>query len=384
MQLRHRDNVAFTVVVWSLVGFGALGVLLVLALAGAPGTLLLATGLAALPVGPVVATYLWLDRYEPEPKRLLVGGLLWGAFVATSASILIGGVGGIVAQFDARTSSVLVAPVSEEVTKGLFLILLLWWRRAELDGVLDGIVYAGMVGVGFAFTENILYLAAAYNGADGFGPGGAGALTTTFVLRCVLSPFAHPFFTAFTGIGVGLAVSSRSVGVRLTAPLVGLAVAIGWHALWNASGTLPVGFFGTYALLMLPAFLLLVAASVWCRSTERRVLTAALNDAAQRGLMPASDIDWIADLRLRRHLRREARRGGGVQIERAVREYQEAAVELGFLHHRVLRGTAPDDFVARGQVHLRRMVAARPLVPLPQPATQNPSRTSSPLSPHRW
>jgi RsiW-degrading membrane proteinase PrsW (M82 family) len=31
---------------------------------------------------------------------------------------------------------------------------------AELDGVLDGIVYAGMVGIGFAFTENILYLAA--------------------------------------------------------------------------------------------------------------------------------------------------------------------------------------------------------------------------------
>ena len=52
------------------------------------------------------------------------------------------------------------APVTEEASKGLFLLLLLWWRRAELDGVLDGIVYAGMVGIGFAFTENILYLAA--------------------------------------------------------------------------------------------------------------------------------------------------------------------------------------------------------------------------------
>ena len=49
-------------------------------------------------------------------------------------------------------------------------MLLLWWRRAELDGVLDGIVYAGMVGIGFAFTENILYLAAAYNGTDGTRP----------------------------------------------------------------------------------------------------------------------------------------------------------------------------------------------------------------------
>ena len=65
----------------------------------------------------------------------------------------------------------IVAPLTEEASKGLFLFLLLWWRRAELDGVLDGIVYAGMVGIGFAFTENILYLAAAYNGTDGVGPG---------------------------------------------------------------------------------------------------------------------------------------------------------------------------------------------------------------------
>lgn len=367
MPLRHRDNVAFTVVVWSLVGVGALVVGVLLALSGAPRTLLLAAALAALPVGPVVATYLWLDRYEPEPRGLLVGGLLWGAVVATSASVLLGGIGGLVAPMDRATSAVLVAPVTEEVTKGLFLLLLLWWRRHELDGVLDGIVYAGMVGVGFAFTENILYLAAAYNGSDGLGPGGVEALTATFVVRCLLSPFAHPFFTAFTGIGVGLAVTSRSRLVRWAAPLVGLALAVGWHALWNASAMLPVGFVGTYALLMFPAFLLLVAAAVWCRSAERRVLTAALADASARGLLPADDIPWIADLRLRRRLRRAAREGGGVRAAAVVREYQEAAVELGFLHHRVLRGTAPGDYVRRGQVHLARMAAARPHLPLPHP-----------------
>ena len=78
--------------------------------------------------------------------------------------------------------------------------------RASSTAILDGIVYAGMVGIGFAFTENILYLAAAYNGTDGMGPGGTEALTGTFVLRCLISPFAHPLFTTFTGIGVGIAV----------------------------------------------------------------------------------------------------------------------------------------------------------------------------------
>ncbi len=50
------------------------------------------------------------------------------------------------------------APIVEEGAKGLFLVGLLIFRRRELDGVVDGIVYAGLTAAGFAFTENILYL----------------------------------------------------------------------------------------------------------------------------------------------------------------------------------------------------------------------------------
>ncbi len=183
---------------------------------------MLATGLAALPVGPLVGCYLWLDRYEPEPKWLLAFGLLWGGFVATGAALLLQGLGGWFVGFTDDQSLAIVAPITEEASKGLFLFLLLWWRRAELDGILDGIVYAGMVGIGFAFIENILYLAAAYNGTDGMGPGGTGAITGVFVIRCLFSPFAHPLFTTFIGIGVGLAVSSPRRSVRILAPFVRL------------------------------------------------------------------------------------------------------------------------------------------------------------------
>ena len=157
----RRQGVAFTVVVTVLVALGALPMLLVLALSGAPGTLLLATVLAALPVGPLVGCYLWLDRYEPEPKSLLALGLLWGGFVATAGALLVQGIGGLVVGVGEVASLAVVAPITEEAGKGAFLVLLLWLRRAELDGILDGIVYAGMVGIGFAFVENILYLAAA-------------------------------------------------------------------------------------------------------------------------------------------------------------------------------------------------------------------------------
>ncbi|MEZ5096975.1 MAG: PrsW family glutamic-type intramembrane protease [Nocardioides sp.] len=50
------------------------------------------------------------------------------------------------------------------------------------------------------------------------------------VLRCLVSPFAHPLFTAFTGIGVGVAASSRSAAVRFFAPVLGYCAAVAAHA----------------------------------------------------------------------------------------------------------------------------------------------------------
>ncbi len=362
----RRDTVAFTVVVTVLVVLGSVVLLVVLALSGAPGVVLLAAAAAALPVGPLLAGYLWLDRYEPEPRRLLAAGLVWGAVVATAAALVINGVGGFLVGFDGVAALAVVAPIGEEATKGAFLLLLLWWRRAEVDGILDGIVYAGMVGVGFAWTENILYLASAYNGTDGAGPGGLEGFTTLFVVRCVFSPFAHPLFTTFTGVGIGLAVASRSRWVRFAAPVGGYGLAVTTHALWNGSTVLGVGgFLGVYVALMLPALAGVIAIAVWSRSMERRMLTTALHDAAARGLLPATDIGWVVDLAARRAARRHARAQGGARAQALMSDYQQAVIELGFLHHRLLRGTPPADWQARGQDFVARIRASRPAVAFP-------------------
>ena len=365
MHRGRRDSVAFTVVVGILVLLGGLAMALVIGLSGAPGSLALAALLAALPVGPLVGCFMWLDRYEPEPRNLLAAGLLWGAFVATAAALVFQGIG-LAGGASERDSLAVVAPLTEEATKGAFLLLLLWWRRHELDGVLDGIVYAGMVGIGFAFTENILYLAAAYDGTDGLGPGGTTALTGTFILRCLISPFAHPLFTVFTGIGVGLAIASRRSSVRLLAPLAGFLVAALLHGLWNSSTLSGTGhFFVVYGTLMFPVFVGVVAFAVYRRRSERPLLTEALQDAADRGLLPATDIPWLIDLPARRHARRWARQQGGQQAERGMRAYQAAAIELGSLHHRYHRGTAPADFSARGQEHVEELRRIRPYISFP-------------------
>jgi hypothetical protein len=108
-----------------------------------------------------------------------------------------------------------------------------------------------------------------------------------------------------------------------------------------------------------------VAFSLYRRRSEHGMMRASLDDAAARGLLPATDIPWLVDIAARRHARTYARHTGGAQAERAMREYQAAAIELAYLHHRYLRGTAPSDFAERGQEFVLRLRAVRPYISFP-------------------
>ncbi len=312
--------------------------------------------------------YLWLDRYEPEPRRLILAALGWGALVATAGALVLQTLDQFAFGRPESLNAAIVAPVTEEAMKGVFVLLLVLARRHVIDGVLDGIVYAGLVGIGFAFTENILYLASAYMGGDEIGPGGIGAATGTFVVRGIFSPFAHPFFTAATGIGIGYAVVTTSRFWRVAAPLLGYAVAVLAHALWNGAAYVGGGqfFVAAYLFLMVPAFLMLAGFAIWARQREGKMLVRALTDAANRGFLSPYEVPWLARISGRRAARANARRVGGEPALRAMQDYQQAAIQLGFLHDRFLRGTAPDDAVPRGQALVDRLAALRPYVVFPQ------------------
>ena len=364
---RHHDNVVFTVVVALVMLVGAVVLALVLLASGAPSAIAVGAVFAALPVGPLVAVFLWLDRYEPEPRGLILMALGWGALVATAAALVLQLVDQYAFARPESLSVAVVAPVTEEAVKGLFVVLLVVARRRVVDGVLDGIVYAGMVGVGFAFTENILYLAAAYMGGEGVGPGGIAAATGTFVVRGLFSPFAHPLFTAAVGVGVGYAVVTRSGFWRVAAPVLGYGVAVLAHALWNAAAFFDGGslFVLTYLFLMVPAFLVVAVLAVWARRREGIMLARALTDAADRGFLAPYEVPWLARISGRRAARGHAQEVGGEEGLRVMQEYQEQAIELGFLHDRFLRGTAPADVVRKGQAMVDRLATLRPHVVFP-------------------
>ncbi|MCA1607790.1 MAG: PrsW family intramembrane metalloprotease, partial [Acidobacteria bacterium] len=149
---------------------------------------------------------------------------------------------------------------------------LVLWRRHEFDGVVDGLVYAGLVAAGFAFVENILYFGRAF-ATDGL-VGEGGGVVAVFILRGLLSPFAHPMFTAMIGIAIGLAVRRRNPAAWMLLGVVGYVMAVLLHGLWNASagfGLLPV----VYVVIMVPLFGALIALVVWQRRQEPSQLPTA-------------------------------------------------------------------------------------------------------------
>ena len=231
------------------------GLLTLLAITSETGFLGLVTGslLAAIPVFPVVATFLWLDRYEAEPSSMLWLAFAWGAAVATFGALVINTASNEAVEAaggDLQTTAVFIAPVVEETLKGLAIVVILLLRRREFDGIVDGIVYAGMAGIGFAYVENVLYL-----GRTLAEDGSAGTIAV-FILRCIVSPFAHPLFTAAIGIGIGVAVRTRTPALRVLAPIAGWCVAVLLHGLWNSSAASGLaGFVSAYVVLQVPVFL---------------------------------------------------------------------------------------------------------------------------------
>ena len=186
--------------------------------------------MAVIPLLVIVPTFLWLDRYEAEPVRYIVFAFLWGAPGRRRRRLLpqhFGlklarrGRGGPTRSRRARSTS---APITEETLKGLGILLIYLLRRREFDGIIDGIVYAGLIGAGFAFSENILYLGQAYNE---YGERGAHldlprARAHGAVRRTRSSP-------SLTGIGIGIAVTARRPVVRVLAILAGWVCAMLLH-----------------------------------------------------------------------------------------------------------------------------------------------------------
>jgi RsiW-degrading membrane proteinase PrsW (M82 family) len=292
--------------------------------------------LSGVAMAVVVFAYIWLDRWEPEPPRLLIFAFLWGASVAVILSVIIGLVlesmlAGGVSEDVSWVSVAVGAPVVEEAAKGAFLLLMMTGRRRhELNSLTDCLVYAGLVGAGFAWLEDILYI------ADGTSLGDS---LLTAAVRLIMGPFAHSLFTTMFGIGVWFALHKRSSLAKAGCILLGYLAAVIMHALWNGSSLIgPETYFAVYFFWMVPVFVFAIILAVQSRRKEQRIVAEKLPGMVAAQLVTPSEATWLNSIRNRKLAIAHAHRIGGKPARKAVENFAAQVVELAFVRDRIDRG----------------------------------------------
>lgn len=154
----------------------------------------------------IILVYIYVrDKYEREPFSLLLKAILLGVVITIPISLTES----FLATFNSATTpfgfacynAFIVAAFTEELFKFACLYLLIWWSK-EFDEHFDGIVYAVFISLGFAATENILYVLE-------YG-------TQTGYLRAVTAVPAHALFGISMGYYFSLAkFQSESTGRNL-------------------------------------------------------------------------------------------------------------------------------------------------------------------------
>ena len=178
--------------------------------------------LAIAPVAFLVVFFYLKDKYEKEPKRLLLFTFLFGAIVSIVLTTILyvfidyflplRDEFSILQQF---IRAFFVVSLVEEFSK--YVIIRYYAQpKKDFNEPFDGIVYAVMVSLGFAFTENLMYV---------FQGGLEVAVTRAFT-----AVPAHATFGVIMGYFMGKA---KFNGKRIADNLIGLFLAVMFHGAYD-------------------------------------------------------------------------------------------------------------------------------------------------------
>jgi len=319
--------VALFVIVFLIAGLGT-------------GAFAIAGVMALIPLTIVLVGARWIDRWEPEPRLAIIFAFLWGSAAAVLIALLVdsqvsdwvnssAGPGSAAYDF---FGSVIQAPLVEESAKGLGVLLIFLVARRYFDGPVDGIVYAAWVAGGFAFTENILYFGSQLLDAGGVGSG----VLQLFLIRGIMSPFAHVMFTTCTGLAIGIA-ARRGYGALggIGFALIGLIPAMLLHALWNGALYFVTDFLTYYVIVQFPLFILAIVMVVQLRKREAKLTFDRLSEYAAVGWFRADEVPALATVSGRRQAISWARSNGKApEMRRFIRD----ATKLAFARQRIITG----------------------------------------------
>ena len=179
-----------------------------------------------------------LDVVEREPKRLIALAMLLGAISTLPATIWQFtsdsvwqslGAGKDVADV---ITIVIDAPISEELFKGLALLLLIFIQRRKFDSLTDFLIYACAVGIGFELVENILYQWSTFeqdNQVAGW--------VDEFNNRTLASAGSHSFFSVWLGLAAWIAFQADSRRRKVLVPAA-ILLSMFLHSLNNLAAVM--------------------------------------------------------------------------------------------------------------------------------------------------
>ncbi len=307
---------------------------------------LLILALAFVPMFGYLFVLWWLDRYEKEPFGLLLMAFIWGAVPSIILALIAEIVFDVPLQMLGSgllydwTSSSVVAPVVEESVKALALVGLMLFVRQEIDSPMDGMIYGGVIGFGFAAVENVLYF------MDAYSTGGMESTVELALLRAVLFGGNHAMFTGFTGLGMALSLETRHKWLKAFWMLSGFALAVMGHAFHNTFST----FWGYTnaggAMLAVTVIadwtgiLVLLGVVLWSYFLERGHIRRYTQTLARQHLIPPQEVAILQSTNRRTFTRLQALFAGDLRRWRLLGRYYQRLTTAAFAWHRMETGAA--------------------------------------------
>jgi RsiW-degrading membrane proteinase PrsW (M82 family) len=251
--------------------------------------LYISSAIAALLPMFVYMLIIWrLDRYDRGPFGSVLGNYLWGAIGAIILAVVGSSLfSGFISVFIHNQSdlnqiqTIIVAPVVEELTKGVFLLVIV--SRKKFDNITDGIVYGGAIGLGFGMTENFLYFIA-------FGNTLSAWFTIVFV-RTLFSGVMHCVSTATFGAFLGYA-KFKNLAYKLTFPIIGLITAIFIHSMWNFSVSFESTTLLGFLFMIFTVVIFIITFSITVIG-ERKIIYKELMEETASGLIPPEHLEIL-------------------------------------------------------------------------------------------